>query len=271
MLAKADQELAAAIPAMEAATAAAGNLTKDSLSIVKTLGTPHEYIKIVGKAAIILLKNEYRKNDWPNFIKMLGDPNKFRQGCLDFLGKAGNIPDKTLDNLKPILAETWFNGAEMKTKAEAAANLCDWVINIVEYNRIYKIVTPLKQAAAEADATAKSKKAELEIVLEKVARINAEVDKLKTQLAEAEAKAAKVKADADALVQKLDIANRLVNGLADEKIRWEKKNIRLSGEKMTMIGDAVVSAAFVSYIGPFSADFRQDLWENVWLGDIEQK
>jgi hypothetical protein len=43
----------------------------------------------------------------------------------------------------------------MKSKAEAAANLCDWVNNIVEYNRIYKIVTPLKQSAAEADATAK--------------------------------------------------------------------------------------------------------------------
>lgn len=43
----------------------------------------------------------------------------------------------------------------MKSKAEAAANLCEWVLNIVEYNRIYKIVTPLKQSAAEADATAK--------------------------------------------------------------------------------------------------------------------
>jgi len=159
----------------------------------------------------------------------------------------------------------------MKSKAEAAANLCDWVNNIVEYNRIYKIVTPLKQSAAEADATAKAKKAELEIVLEKVRVINEKVDELKAQLAEAEAKSAKVKADADQLVQKLDIANRLVNGLADEKIRWTNKNKTLANEKMTMIGDAIVSAAFVSYIGPFSADFRGDLWENIWLKDIEQK
>jgi dynein heavy chain len=175
MLAKADQELAAAIPAMEAATAAAGNLTKDSLSIVKTLGTPHPYVKTVGKAAIILLKNEYKKNDWPNFIKMLGDPNKFRQSCLDFLAKAGGIPDKTLDTLKPILAEPWFTGEEMVSKAAAAANLCDWVNNIVEYNRIYKIVTPLKQSAAEADATAKTKKAELEVVLDNLRVINEKV------------------------------------------------------------------------------------------------
>lgn len=84
----------------------------------------------------------------------------------------------------------------MKSKAEAAANLCDWVNNIVEYNRIYKIVTPLKQAAAEADGTAKTKKAELEVVLEKVRVINEKVDELKAQLAEAEAKLAKVQTDA---------------------------------------------------------------------------
>ena len=58
--------------------------------------------------------------------------------------KAGNIPDKTLDSLRPILAEEWFNATAMRGKAAAAADLCDWVINIVEYNRIYKIVTPLK-------------------------------------------------------------------------------------------------------------------------------
>jgi dynein heavy chain len=81
----------------------------------------------------------------------------------------------------------------------------------------------------------------------------------------------KVNDDAGALKSKLDVANRLVDGLADEKIRWEAKNKTLGNQKMTMIGDAIVSAAFVSYIGPFSADFRNDLWENIWLTDVAQK
>lgn len=34
----------------------------------------------------------------------------------------------------------------------------------------------------------------------------------------------------------------------------------LGNQKMTMIGDAIISAAFVSYIGPFSSEFRADLW-----------
>jgi len=149
---------------------------------------------------------------------------------------AGSIPDKTLEALKPIQAEPFFNADAMVRYSEPAANLCDWLNNVVEYNRIFKIVTPLKQAAAEA-----------------------------------EAKAAKVEADAQILINQLDLANRLVNGLADEKIRWTEKNARLGQEKLTMIGDAVVSAAFVSYIGPFSADFRIDLWKEIWLGDIAAK
>jgi dynein heavy chain len=38
-----------------------------------------------------------------------------------------------------------------------------------------------------------------------------------------------------------------------------------------MIGNALVSAAFVSYIGPFNAIFRKDLWSTQWLGDIVAK
>jgi dynein heavy chain len=38
-----------------------------------------------------------------------------------------------------------------------------------------------------------------------------------------------------------------------------------------MIGDALVSAAFVSYIGPFLYNFRDNLWMTQWLPDIEQR
>lgn len=38
-----------------------------------------------------------------------------------------------------------------------------------------------------------------------------------------------------------------------------------------MIGDALVSSAFVSYIGPFSYKFRVNLWQDLWLPDIAEK
>jgi dynein heavy chain len=79
-------------------------------------------------------------------------------------------------------------------------------------------------------------------------------------LAAAEAKKQAVVDQANALQQSLDLANRLVNGLADENVRWSKNVVTFQKEKLTMIGNTLVSAAFVSYIGPFSFSFRANLW-----------
>jgi len=73
------------------------------------------------------------------------------------------------------------------------------------------------------------------------------------------------------LQDQLDLANRLVNGLADENTRWAHNVIKFKEERVTMIGDALVSAAFVSYIGPFSFRFRRRLWNDTWLPDIAEK
>lgn len=57
-------------------------------------------------------------------------------------------------------------------------------------------------------------------------------------------------------MDQLDLANRLVNGLADEKVRWSENVVTFKEEVVTMIGDALIASAFVSYIGPFSFRFR---------------
>jgi len=38
-----------------------------------------------------------------------------------------------------------------------------------------------------------------------------------------------------------------------------------------MIGDALVSAAFVSFIGPFNSVFRAQLWKDEWIPDSLEK
>lgn len=98
------------------------------------------------------------------------------------------------------------------------------------------------------------------MVQEKVRGILEKVQELKDQLAAAEAKKEAVEARATALNNKLDLANRLVGGLASENVRWKQSVIDLTKDSMTMIGNALLSAAFVSYIGPFSYEYRLDLW-----------
>jgi len=62
-----------------------------------------------------------------------------------------------------------------------------------------------------------------------------------------------------------------VDGLADENTRWKNNVTLLSKEKMSTIGDAILAAAFVSYIGPFTARFRKQLWSEQWIADIHAR
>jgi len=166
-----------------------------------------------------------------------------------------------------ILAMDIYKFDIINKKSSAAGTICKWSIAVCSYNKVYKFVKPLEDEAKEAKNTADTKLAELEIVRAKVADIMAKVQDLKDQLAAAELKKASVEARAAALNAKLDLANRLVGGLADENKRWKQSVVTLQQESLTMIGNAIISAAFVSYIGPFSQEFRNELWADEWLVD----
>lgn len=97
------------------------------------------------------------------------------------------------------------------------------------------------------------------------------VNALKAKLDEAEIAKKAVEDEAQALVDMLNLANRLVNGLADENKRWGENVQTYKHDRVLMVGNTLLAAAFVSYIGPFSYLFRAKLWKTIWLPDIEDK
>ena len=67
-------------------------------------------------------------------------PAKFIQEVQGFDGN--NIDEWKLEALKPLLTMDLFSFEIMKGKSLAAAYLCSWIVNIVNYNEIYKNVKP---------------------------------------------------------------------------------------------------------------------------------
>ena len=198
---------------------------------------------------------------------MMNNPKAFLEKLQNY--DKDNIPDWALEKVEPIITTPGFTKEDMMKKSEAAANLCGFVVNIVKYNKIYRVVAPLMEGAKVAEAQANEALAELKEVQDYVAEIVAKVNALKAQLQEAEDKKAAVVAEADALQSNLNLAGRLVGGLADENVRWKKNVENFKKEKLLLVGDTLVAAAFVSYIGPFSSQFRVDLWKDTWIPDIE--
>ena len=254
---------------MEAATEAVNCLEPKQIQELKALGSPPEDCVKIATACLILLKGEKKNHQWNNATKMMNNPKQFIDMVQEFDGD--NIDDWKKEMLKPMMSQPYFTVENMKKKSLAASYLAAYIINIIKYNSIFLKVKPLKESAEAAQALADTKMAELQVVQDKVAAINAKVQELKDQLFEAEAKKRKVEDEAQELQDQLGLANRLVNGLADENVRWSSNVISFKGEVVTSIGDALIASAFVSYIGPFSFKFRQRLWINEWVPDIVEK
>ena len=266
--AKANKELEEAVPAMKAAEEAVACLDKKSIQELKSLANPPAQVFDVSKA-VLLLKGEKKNFAWANAQKMMNNPQKFIEDIQAF--DATTIDQWILDQLAPIIKQEHFTFEIMKGKSLAAAYLCKWICNVVIYNSIFKKVKPLMDTAEAAESLANEKKAELAIVLERVRLINEKVDALKQKLFEAEEAKRRVESEAQDLQDQLNLANRLTGGLADENKRWGENVQTYKHERITMIGNALVSAAFVSYIGPFSFPFRQRLWKDTWIPDIVVK
>ena len=96
----------------------------------------------------------------------MNNPPKFIEDVQTFDGS--NIDQWILDQIAPIREKESFTFEKMLSKSQAAAYLCKWINNIIIYNTIYKKVKPLMEGAAEAEATAKEKEAELAVVKERV-------------------------------------------------------------------------------------------------------
>lgn len=63
-------------------------------------------------------------------------------------------------------------------------------------------------------------------------------------------------AAADKCEKKMNLAQRLVGALGSELDRWQQSIIDCGEYLKVIIGDVLLAAAFVSYVGPFNKKFR---------------
>jgi dynein heavy chain len=67
----------------------------------------------------------------------------------------------------------------------------------------------------------------------------------------------------------LSNAGKLVGGLGGEETRWKASVAKLSEDYTNLIGDVLISAGTISYLGPFTSDFRNDMVEQ-WKETLKE-
>jgi dynein heavy chain len=162
-----------------------------------------------------------------------------------------------------------FDMANILQASQALGGIMKWVIAMVKYHELLKIVNPKRAKVAEMNealAIVKARLAEKIELLRQVEEKMASLEKMYNEKLEEERK---LKEDIEDCQKKLDRAAKIIDGLSSEKEKWSDTVERLTNESDLLIGDSLVAAGMVAYSGPFTAKYRAQL-ENEWENKIRE-
>jgi len=235
-------------------------LDKKDIQEVKSFAKPPALVEVVLSAVCLLLG---RKETWDDAKKLMNEPT-FLQSLRDYDkdGLAANT--KLTQKLQRYIKREDFTAENVKKVSNAAMSLCMWCRAMDVYARVARQIEPKKEklrsaesSLAEAEGKLATKKAELKAVQDKVAS-------LQLQLMKAKSKAEKLEWEAEQCKVKLGRAEKLLAGLGDESVRWAAASEVLEKNIKFVIGNILLCAGFIAYVGPFTAEFRQDIVKQ-WL------
>jgi dynein heavy chain len=98
----------------------------------------------------------------------------------------------------------------------------------------------------------------------------AELDVFQAKYNDAIATKQSLQADADSCKRKMSAAHSLINGLKGEKDRWTTQSKEFTARIAKLVGDIILSSAFLSYCGPFNQTFRGNLI-NEWKKELSKR
>lgn len=251
-------DLDKALPALEAAQSALELLNKKDMSEIKAYSKPPPAVEMVMEAVMVLRKSEAK---WSEAKRQLGDANFLMQ--LVTFDKDG-LTDSILSKVSKYTKLAEFDPEMVGNVSKAAKSLCMWVRAMEVYGRIAKEVAPKRAKLNAAMKTLSSKQALLAESQAKVKEISDRVAALRDKYTTNVNNKEKLKKESEDLEVMLARATQLVDGLGGERARWEVSIGTLDDSLANLVGDCLLAAAFLSYCGPFDADYRQVLLTDNW-------
>ncbi|XP_041350374.1 dynein heavy chain 12, axonemal-like isoform X3 [Gigantopelta aegis] len=269
-----EADLAEALPALEAALAALDTLKPADITIVKSMKNPPIGVKVV-MAAVCIMKDikPDRINDpekpgqkildyWGPSKKLLGDMN-----FLNMLKEydRDNIPPHCMAKIrKEFIGTPEFDPVKVANASSAAEGLCKWILAMEIYDRVAKVVAPKKAKLAEAESQLKETMDQLNKKRAELAAVEKRLADLKQTFQEMNDKKEKLEFQVDLCGKKLVRAEKLIGGLGGEKERWTVAANNLQKIYDNLMGDVLISAGVIAYLGPFTSAFR-DLCTTDWV------
>ena len=252
-------DLADAEPAVLDAQAAVSNIKKQHLQEVRTMANPPEAVKLAMESVCTILGHKI--DSWRT-VQGIIRRDDFIQRIVNF--DTNNQMTKPLRELmkKDFLSRPSFNFENVQRASKACGPLVKWVLAQVRFSEILDKVEPLRNEVQSLETQAETTKKRAAQIITIVAELEAKIAKYKDEYALLISETQAIKSEMERVQSKVDRSMKLLESLSSEKGRWESGSRTFDAEMSTIVGDVLVSAAFLAYGGFFDQHYREVMWQD---------
>jgi len=243
-------------------------LDRKSLSEIKMFSNPPTLITIAMEAVMVLLEE---KTDWNNIKAVLADAGEFISRLVNFNEKITELPESVIKKLRNnYLSNPEFDPEKVASKSLVAKTIVKWVRVINKYYDVLKKIEPKCKLHEEEKVKLEELNEELEIKLNELNEVKSKVNKLQEECNVMQKERSKLSDEIYITRRRLEKAEELINLLVEEDASWSKALLNIQELSIKFVGDALLSAAFISYLGPFTEEYRGEL-VNAWIESMKDK
>ncbi|KAK9722971.1 AAA+ lid domain [Popillia japonica] len=258
----AQKDLDTVLPAMQMATKALEALNKSDVNELRVFQKPPALVKYVMEAVCVLLG---AKTDWASAKQQMADAN-FLKKLQDY--DKNHITEAMTRKLKPYIDNKDFVPEIVVNVSKVCKSMCMWVRAIDQYAKVYKVVEPKRKKLEIAETELNKVMSVLKEKQRQLAEVEAMIMNLEAKFNTSLAEKKALEDDMSLTATRLQRARRLNIALGDEQTRWEQSVLNCTSELRTVIGDVLLAAGCVAYIGAFTSTYRKELMD-MWLEDCK--
>ncbi|XP_004753142.1 dynein axonemal heavy chain 10 isoform X1 [Mustela putorius furo] len=264
--AEAEMALAEVMPILEAAKLELQKLDKSDVTEIRSFAKPPKQVQTVCEC--ILIMKGYKELNWKTAKGMMSDPNFLRSLMeIDF----DSITQSQVKNIRGLLKTLNTTTEEMEAVSKAGLGMLKFVEAVMGYCDVFREIKPKREKVARLERNFYLTKRELERIQNELAAIQRELEALGAKYEAAILEKQMLQEEAEIMERRLIAADKLISGLGSENIRWLNDLDELMHRRVKLLGDCLLCAAFLSYEGAFTWEFRDQMVYQVWQNDILER
>lgn len=250
-------DLQEAEPAVLDAQAAVSNIKRQHLQEVRAMANPPEAVKATMESVCTVLGHKI--DSWRT-VQGIIRRDDFIQRIVNFDTNA-QMTKQIRDFMKrEYLSRPTFNFETVNRASKACGPLAKWVLAQVRFSEILDKVEPLRNEVQSLENQAEDTKKQAEMMVNMIQELEASIGKYKDEYALLISETQSIKAEMERVENKVERSMRMLDSLSSEKTRWEAGSQTFDEEMSTIVGDVLLSAAFLAYGGFFDQHYREIMW-----------